>query len=182
MASWSKSDRLIDKDPITGHVTKSKFGTETDHLEALIAFTERVGPVKDWDIPYFMAAFYDAAYKISERCYNAEFEIKKFTEATNPLRLVSMNTKEGLMESNRYRKRFNEFITYEVAKLTGMSFPEWIALPTYMLEQLLDDLRTGYMIREQERARMMGTIDEVPKDRHESAIEKMVNGSAYNRK
>lgn len=179
MAPWSKSDRLIDNDPVTGHVTKDGFGRETDHIEALINFVEKVGVKNSWDLPYFMAVFYDSVYKVSERCYTEDFELKRFEEATNPLRMVSMNTKEGLMESNRYRKRFYEYTTYEVCKYTGLSFDKWLALPTFLLEQLLDDLRTTYMIREQHRDKIARELDSVPKDRHESSIDALTRGSKY---
>lgn len=128
-------------------MTNREFGKDIivfEHLVKYIAQLKMEGPLDGWDIPYFIRKFYDELYEISDRCYilrDGRYEIKQFTERTNPLRMVSKTVSEGLMEDDTYRRRAWEFRTYNIGEIQGMSFAEWMAQPPARLEAVLNDIR-----------------------------------------
>lgn len=98
-----------------------------------------------WEVPYFRRSFYDQLYGISERCYfinkDGQKAIKTFNQSTEPLKLISKTVKEGLTESEAFRRRAWEYRTYKIGDVQGMSFNEWLDLPPHKLELLLNDIR-----------------------------------------
>lgn len=130
-------------------MTNREFGKDIDVFEQLVTYLVQLkasGPPLDgWEIAYFIRKFYDELFSISERCYivnqEGRYEIKQFSERTDPLRMVSKTTTEGLMEDDAYRRRAWEFRTYNIGEIQKMSFNEWMAQPPARLEAILNDIR-----------------------------------------
>lgn len=165
-------------------MTRLRYGRDKDTLTALYEFADRVGKLNTgWEVSYFVAAFYDSFYGHADRMYLENYEKKEANDANRPLSMVSMNTREGLMELSGYRKRFMEYISFNVHSQTGMSFTEWIALPTFVLEQLLADLRHQFQTREQQqeliRQEAYNSKLGVPRDLDTAALDALAKGSKY---
>lgn len=112
-----------------------------------------MGPLKEWEIPYYLGVFYDKVFAISDFAYSDEYKSRGFIpERTDPLRLVTVSAKDCLLESNGFRKRFHEFRIYDVYNKTGISFDDWIARPPYELDMYLNDLRIEFANIEKARA------------------------------
>lgn len=168
-----------------GHVTRPRYGKGKNTLSELYEFADKVGALNNgWEVSYFMAAFYDAAYGHADRMYLENYEKKEVTPANRPLSMVSMNTREGLMEMNGWAKRAAEYDSYKVSERLGMSFDKWVQLPTSVLENLLAGLRHNFQqqqaevdrIRreEQDRQNLGGARDPAG-----HAIDRLSQGSQY---
>lgn len=102
---------------------------------------KQYGKLTGWDVQYYLRVFYDQFFEVSKRCYDANYKIRNHNTSTNPLRLVEMNTAQGLLESNGFRRKAWEYRTYKIHECMGMSFKEWLSLPLPYLEMILDDIR-----------------------------------------
>jgi hypothetical protein len=168
-----------------GHVTRQRFGKNTDTLNLLFEFAAKVGRCNNgWEVAYFMQAFYDNVYGLSDKMYLENYERKEVNNFNRPLSMVSMNSREGLSEFSGYRRRLVEYMSFKVKDNTGMSFLEWINLPTFILEQLLGDLRLQFQEREAEAERQkQAMLDQAnmggAKDPHTLAMEQLAGGSKY---
>lgn len=166
-------------------MTRLRYARDKNTLAGLYEFADKVGKLTSgWDVCYFVAAFYDSFHGLSDKMYLENYEKKPAENNTRPLSMVSMNTKEGLMELSGYRKRFMEYRSFSVYDQTGIDFIDWISLPTFVLEQLLSDLRAHYQLREAQaeqvqreahEKRMMGGA----RDLDTSAMEALAAGSKY---
>lgn len=115
------------------------------------------GPLHEWEIPYFIRNFYDQLFKTSERCYiirEGKYELKNFTPANEPLRMVSKTVREGLTENTVFRRKAWEYRTYRIQEIQGLSFKEWMELTPPIQEQLLTDIR-----KEEEHRRLIAKQD-----------------------
>lgn len=99
-----------------------------------------------WEVPYFTRSFYDQLYGISDQCYYIDKDGKKapkrFNNYTEPLRLISASVKEGLTESEAFRRKAWEYRTYKIQEVQGMSFDKWMELPPHLMEVILNDIRS----------------------------------------
>ena len=103
------------------------------------------GPLSGWEVPYFRRSFYDQLYGIGDQCYYIDKDgkkaVKRFTHHTEPLRLVSKTVKEGLSESEAFRRKAWEYRTWKIKGVQGMTFNEWMDLPPHLMESILNDIR-----------------------------------------
>lgn len=115
-------------------------------------------------------------FGLSESAFETEegyYKKKRFTEDTNPLRMISMNTKEGLMENFYWQKRWLDYRVYEIEKATGLSFTEWLEYPTYVLEEMVTRLKQEKLQREREHEVQMR------KAKQEALTENFIGGSNF---
>lgn len=140
------------------------FGSDTQVYELLLSQAIEHGPVSSsWEIAYCMRMFYDRIFRLSDSSFLSEegvFKRKNFERDTNPLRLVSMTSKEGLFERFSWHSRFVEYRIYEIEKATGMSFEQWLRLPTYVIDEMLNTLKIETIRREQELQRQSKSFEE----------------------
>ena len=141
--------KLINPDPINGHVAKYSFGKDVNYVETLTNYLVKLkaqGPLTGWEVPYFRQSFYDQLYGIADKCYYIDKDgkkaIKRFNQHTEPLKLISKSAKEGLSESEAYRRKAWEYRTYKIKDVQGMSFNEWMDLPPHLMEGILNDIRS----------------------------------------
>lgn len=103
------------------------------------------GPLTGWEVPYFRRSFYDQLYGLTDRCYfinkDGQKAVKRFTSHTEPLKLISKTAKEGLTESEAFRRKAWEYRTYKIGEVQGMNFDRWMELPPHLMEALLTDIR-----------------------------------------
>lgn len=59
----------------------------------------------------------------------------------DPWSTVMVNKRERYASTHLWRERSAEFLVNDVFNKTGMSFPEFLKLPTFMVEHILDTLR-----------------------------------------
>lgn len=101
--------------------------------------------LKPWEFAYFSRCFYNQYFDIDEVCYwrdNAgKYHQKKFTAANEPLRLVSLTTRDGLAHDGSLRLRAWEYRVYKIRENQGIDFLDWMDLPNYLIDQILDDIR-----------------------------------------
>lgn len=167
-----------------GHVTRPRYGKNKNTLVELFEFADKVGKLENgWEVAYFVAAFYDSAYGHADRMYLENYEKKEVNSHNRPLSMVSMNTREGLMELNGYSKRVVEYDSYNVRERLGMSFIEWINLPTHLMEEFLAGLRHNFQQREAEmERRKQEELDKRgigARDPASSALEELAGSSKY---
>lgn len=167
-------------------MTRMRYGRSKNTLASLYEFADRLGGklTNGWDVCYFVSAFYDSLYGLSDRMYLENYEKKEVNDSNRPLSMVSMNTREGLMELSGYRRRFMEYLSFNVYSQTGMSFTDWIALPTFVLEQLLADLRHQFQTRENQQEQIRQEALERrngggARDFNTASIEALAAGSKY---
>lgn len=138
----------------------------------------KLGPLENnWEIPYFQRSWYENIFNMGETSYiteNGLYKEKKFDAKTAPLKLISMNAKDGLLETFSWRQRFNDFRAYEVHKHTGMTFIEFLELPRFIVEETLNILREDRRMKE----RVMSQADE-GKLNNDSMVENFIKSSAY---
>lgn len=84
---------------------------------------------------YVVTGFSKAA--VRQDIYNDVF----LEEPDHPYSTVMMSSKERYAGSHLYYKRISDFMLYDVAAKTGLSFKELLELPTYLVEYTLDQLR-----------------------------------------
>lgn len=84
---------------------------------------------------YVVTGFSKAA--VRQDIYNDVF----LEEPDDPYGTVKMSNKERYAGSHLYYKRISDFMLYDVATKTGLSFKELLELPTYLVEYTLDQLR-----------------------------------------
>lgn len=167
-----------------GHVTRPRYGKAKNTLAELYEFADKIGKLNNgWEAAYFVAAFYDSAYGHADNMYLETYERKEVNSNNRPLSMVSMNTREGLLELNGYGKRAAEYDSYNVKDRLGMSFTDWIGLPTPILENLLAGHRHGFQTREAELERQrQEALDKKlggARDPAAAAVDTLVNGSKY---
>lgn len=176
-----------------GHVSRPFFGynrtvnpdgstaySPVDVFTLLIEHFDKIGPLSGYDVAYQISCFYDNLFNLSSRSYTNDYKLKEFTPATDPLRIVHMNAYEGLFESTRYRKRFNEYRLYLVNEKTGFNFDEWLSRPPYEIELLLNDLREENALnleRADEMARRYRGENPGSSDRQSDMVEQLLNSS-----
>lgn len=102
------------------------------------------------------------------------YKEKRFTARTAPLKMIAMNTKDGLLETFTWRQRLNDFRGYEVYKHTGMSFNEFISLPRFMVEETINILREDRRVKEKALAQ-----SEEGKGFNDNMVENFIKNSAY---
>lgn len=168
-------------------MTRLGFGENIKVFDQLAVFAadlkKQGGPLKGWEIPYWLSVFYDKTFNISERCYDEKYQTKRFTADNNPLRLVSMNTKEGLLESNGFRRRAWEHRTYRIYEATGLDLLEWLSMPTAHLEMILNDLRAEAAAVQLQQKQQQQELAKMTKDgpitneQYEQQISKLTSGS-----
>lgn len=165
-------------------MTRNGFGKDVNIFDSLITYAIGIrseGELEDWEIPYFVRSFYDQLYHTSERCYvirDGHYELKSFDDKTNPLRMVSKTVREGLLENNAYRRRAWEYRTYKINEVQGMSFKEWLAQPTFVLDMILNDIRKEEEVRQAIAKSHNNDIDRMTKNDGSAALaESLLNNS-----
>lgn len=165
-------------------MSRAGFGKDVDIFDSLIKYAVGIreqGALEPWEVPYFIRSFYDQIFHTSERCYvikDGHYEIKAFDEKTNPLRMVSKTVREGLGENNAMRRRAWEYRTYKINEVQGMSFKEWLALPPFTLDMILNDIRKEEEVRQAIAKTHNNDIDRMTKGDGSSAMADMLLNSS----
>lgn len=178
---------MINNDHLKGHVARLGFGDDDANiLKDLVDWCIKHGPVDDWMVPYYFRMFYELRYNFSEFAYikNPEdmrkYITKTFTQATSALKLVSMNSKEGLLEANPWRARLMDFRLYKIHEITGMNFSEFLQLPTFYVETVLDFAKHEKHQAEAAAARLEDERNRQAKNEgYENHLEALAKGSRY---
>lgn len=100
-----------------------------------------------------MRVFYDYIFGLSDSAFLVEegfYKPKTFTKATDPLRMVSMNAKEGLLSYGVWGSRLADYEMLDVKERTGMTFMEFMELPLFFADDLLTRFKLEKMKRAQE--------------------------------
>lgn len=152
-----------------------------NYTELLVSFLEQkvVGPVPNpWDIPYWLSSFYDNLYRFSADAYVTEegfIKHKQFHSLESPLQMISMNSREGLLETFSWRKRMQDYRAYEIQKHLGLTFNEWLAYPTFIQTEMLNIFKQEKIERDKAIEDAKSEMD----NQYNNPLEDMINRSAY---
>lgn len=131
-----------------------------------------------WEVPYYMNVFYDYIFGLSESAFLVEegfYKPKTFSKATDPLRMVSMNAKEGLLSSGVWSSRLADYEMLDVKERTGMTFMEFLELPLHFADDMLMRFKLEKMKRAQEPPPLPNQ-KQSPKD---ELMDNFIAGSKY---